>query len=34
MKKPSTPWAGLRAALAAAWSPRRCAELAGRSPFR
>jgi N-acetylglucosaminyl-diphospho-decaprenol L-rhamnosyltransferase len=25
--------AGLRAALEAAWSPRRCAELAGRSPF-
>jgi N-acetylglucosaminyl-diphospho-decaprenol L-rhamnosyltransferase len=25
--------AGLRAALAAAWSPLRCAELAGRSPF-
>ncbi|MCW2992775.1 MAG: glycosyltransferase family 2 protein [Conexibacter sp.] len=26
-------WAGLRAALEAAWSPARCAELAGRSPF-
>ncbi len=26
-------WAGLRAALAAAWSPGRCAKLAGRSPF-
>jgi GT2 family glycosyltransferase len=26
-------WAGLRAALGAAWAPRRCAELAGRSPF-
>jgi N-acetylglucosaminyl-diphospho-decaprenol L-rhamnosyltransferase len=25
--------AGLRAALAAAWSPARCAQLAGRSPF-
>jgi N-acetylglucosaminyl-diphospho-decaprenol L-rhamnosyltransferase len=26
-------WAGLRAALGAAWSPRRAAQLAGRSPF-
>ncbi|MET0600908.1 MAG: glycosyltransferase family 2 protein [Baekduia sp.] len=26
-------WAGLKAALAGAWSPRRAADLAGRSPF-